>query len=102
MLDTWYNVELCSSDINGKEKFLNILEDESIAPSALAHTMKSRQNQANDLIVEIHQVEHEREDDPNGRQPQNIKCRMFQQSLVGSYPNFKLNLRGPNQSVQKS
>ena len=39
--------------------------------------------------------------DPNGRRPQNIKCRISQQPLVGSYPNFKLKLRGPNQSVQK-
>ena len=39
------------------------------------------------------------EDDPNGRRPQNIKCRISQQPLVGSYPNFKLKLRRPNQSV---
>jgi hypothetical protein len=41
------------------------------------------------------------EDDPNGRQPQNIKCKISQQPLVGSYPNFKLKLIGPNQSLQK-
>ena len=41
---------------------MNILEDESIAPSALALTMKSRQNQAKYIIVENHQVEHEREE----------------------------------------
>jgi hypothetical protein len=27
--------------------------------------------------------------DPNGRRPQNIKCRISQQPIVGSYPNFK-------------
>ena len=36
------------------------------------------------------------EDDPNGRRPQNIKCKISQQPLVGSYSNFKLKLRGPN------
>ena len=30
------------------------------------------------------------EDDPNGRRPQNIKCRISPQPLVGFYPNFKL------------
>jgi hypothetical protein len=41
------------------------------------------------------------EDDPNGRRPENIKCRISQQPLVGSYPNLKLKLRGLNQSVHK-
>ena len=36
-----------------------------------------------------------------GRLPQNIKSRISQEPLVGSYPNFKLKLRGPNQSLQK-
>ena len=62
ILDTWFNIQLFDPDINGKEKFLSILEDESIGQSALAHTIKSHQNQGNDLIVEIHQVEHEREE----------------------------------------
>ena len=53
MLDTWYNVELYSSDSNGKEKFLDILEDESIGQGAVP---------SNDLIVEIHQEENEKEE----------------------------------------
>jgi hypothetical protein len=31
----------------------------------------------------------------------NIKTLISQQTLVGSYPSFKLKLRGPNQSLQK-
>ena len=36
----------------------------------------------------------------NGRRPQNIKSGISQQSLIGSYSNFKLRLRRPKQSVQ--
>jgi hypothetical protein len=31
----------------------------------------------------------------NGRQPQNIKSGIYQQSLIGSYSNLKLKLREP-------
>ena len=41
------------------------------------------------------------EDDPYGRRPQNIKTIIGQQPLVRSYPNFKLKIRGKNQSLQK-
>jgi hypothetical protein len=34
----------------------------------------------------------------NGRQPQNIKSWISQQSLIGSSSNFKLQLRGPNKN----
>ena len=36
----------------------------------------------------------------NGRPPENIKCGISQQPLIGSYSNFKLRLRRPKQSVQ--
>ena len=32
------------------------------------------------------------ENDSNGRRPQNIKCRISQQPLIGSYSNLKLKL----------
>ena len=36
----------------------------------------------------------------NGRQPQNNKSGISQQPLIRSYPNFKVNLRSPNQILQ--
>jgi hypothetical protein len=36
----------------------------------------------------------------NGRWPQNMKRRISQQPLVGSYSNLKLKLMGSNQSTQ--
>jgi hypothetical protein len=36
------------------------------------------------------------------RRPENTKCQVSQQPLVGSYSSFKLRLRGPNKSVQRS
>jgi hypothetical protein len=33
----------------------------------------------------------------NGRRPQKLKLEIYQQPLVGSYPNFELGLRGPPQ-----
>ena len=36
----------------------------------------------------------------NGRQPQNINSGISQQPLIGSYSNFKLNLRWQNYILQ--
>ena len=59
MLDTWYEVELYDPHINGKEKFLSILEDESIGQI---------------VIVEMNQAEDEREQKDQSKDEEDHNC----------------------------